>query len=78
MVARASATSLLKSIPVIGSVAGAATAPLLNGALVYATGKVLVRHYNNGGTLMHFDAPGVREYFKQQVEQGKKVAQELS
>jgi uncharacterized protein (DUF697 family) len=65
---KAGAISLIKVIPFIGSYAGAAAMPALNAATTLALGKVFIKHFESGGTLLNFDAPKVQEYFKQQVE----------
>lgn len=66
--------SVLKAVPVIGWVAGAATMSVLGGATTYAVGKVFVQHFEAGGNLLNFDPVAMKEYFAQQFEEGKKVA----
>lgn len=65
---RTSVVSLIKVIPGVGSYAGAAAMPALNATTTYALGKVFVKHFESGGTLLDFDAPKAREYFKKQIE----------
>jgi len=65
------AASLLKSIPVIGFTAGAASISIMGGATTYALGWVFDRHFRKGGTLMDFDAAEAKVYFKAKVEEGK-------
>lgn len=71
---RTSAVSLIKAIPGIGSYAGATAMPALNATTTFALGKVFVKHFESGGTLLDFDAPKAREYFKQQVEDAPQKA----
>lgn len=66
--------SLLKFVPVLGSFAGALSVSTLGAASTYAIGRVLVQHFETGGTLLDFDASKMREYFKQEFEAGKKTA----
>ena len=65
------AASLLKSIPVIGFTAGAATISIMGGASTYALGWVFDRHFRKGGCLIDFDADEAKTYFKEKVEEGK-------
>ena len=65
------AASLLKSIPVIGITAGAATISIMGGATTYALGWVFDRHFRKGGNLIDFDADEAKTYFKEKVEEGK-------
>jgi len=67
------AASLLKFIPVIGPFATSITVGSLGGACTYAIGRVLVQHFETGGTLLDFDAEKMREHFKREFEIGKKT-----
>jgi TRAP transporter TAXI family solute receptor len=49
-------SSLSKLIPGIGTLGGGASLSALSGAVIYATGNVFIRHYENGGTLENFDS----------------------
>ncbi len=60
--------SLLKSIPVIGSIAGSAAMAINSGAVVYALGMVMVRHFESGGTLLDIDAAQTKQYFHEQMK----------
>ena len=65
------AASLLKSLPIIGLTAGAATIGIRGGASTYALGWVFDRHFRKGGNLVDFDAEEAKTYFKEKVEEGK-------
>ena len=65
------AASLLKSIPVIGFTAGAATISIMGGASTYALGWVFDRHFRKGGNLIDFNTEEAKTYFKEKVEEGK-------
>ena len=73
-VAFGSVSSLLKVIPGVGALAGAPTMALSCGAYTWALGKVFVKHFETGGTFLNFDPEQVKEYFKQQFEEGRKLA----
>ena len=66
--------SMLKSIPVLGYLAGGPTMVLLCGAYSWALGNTFIQHFESGGTFLNFDADKVKEYFHMQFEEGKKVA----
>ncbi|MDO9104805.1 MAG: DUF697 domain-containing protein [Methylovulum sp.] len=65
---------LSKMIPVIGTTIGAVTLPLMAGASTYAIGKVFIQHFESGGTFLTFDPKSVREYYAEQLKEGKIVA----
>ena len=65
------AASLLKSIPVVGFTAGAASISIMGGATTYALGWVFDRHFRKGGNLIDFNAEEAKTYFKDKVEEGK-------
>jgi len=69
--------SLLKSIPVVGSVAGMVMVPVFAGASTYAVGKVFIQHFESGGTFLTFDAKKAQAYYREVFDEGKKVASEL-
>lgn len=66
--------SLCKTLPVVGTVAGTTTMVLASGASAWALGKVFIQHFESGGTFLDFKPEEVREYFKAQFEEGRKVA----
>lgn len=69
--------SLFKSLPVIGSTAGAATVSIVGGGVTYALGSVFDRHFRHGGTLLDFDSQNAKSYFKTKVEEGKNLASKM-
>ena len=71
------AASLLKSIPVIGLTAGAATISIMGGSTTYALGWVFDRHFRKGGNLIDFNAEEAKTYFKEKVEEGKDLVGKL-
>lgn len=66
--------SLLKSIPVVGGLVGGPSMVLFCGASSYALGKVFVQHFESGGTFLTFDPDKVRDHFKQEFDEGTKLA----
>jgi uncharacterized protein (DUF697 family) len=74
--ARAGARSLLKVIPVVGTVVGGITVAVVNGASTYALGEVFKKHFSNGGTFLDFDTDRLKKLYQEKFEKGKKVAQE--
>ena len=72
-IARGTLGSLVKAVPIVGSVAGMLTLPAIAGATTYAVGKVFLQHFESGGTFLDFDPDKVKEYFAEQIEKGKLV-----
>ncbi|MEA1922936.1 MAG: DUF697 domain-containing protein [Pseudomonadota bacterium] len=69
--------SLLKAIPIVGPIAGGLSMPLFTGASTYAIGNLFIRHFESGGTLLNMDPQKMRDHFKEEFENGKKVAEEV-
>ena len=46
--------SLLKAIPVVGTLAGAPAMALFCGAYAWALGNVFIQHFESGGTFLNF------------------------
>lgn len=67
--------SLLKLVPIVGTTTSAVSMSITGGAGTYAIGKVFVQHFASGGTFLDFDPAAVREYFAQQFQEGKHMAQ---
>lgn len=66
--------SMLKAVPLFGSLLGVASVPVTAGAATYALGNVFLQHFASGGTFLDFDPARVRAHFAEQVEEGKRVA----
>ena len=58
--------SLIKGIPGIGSVVGALTMPVYSAGATYVIGRVFMKHFASGGTLLDFNPPDYREFIKAQ------------
>ena len=70
--------SLAKAVPVLGSVSGAAALSATSSAVTYATGKVLINHFEGGGTLDNFDPVKFKELFKAKVKEGAEVVKSFT
>lgn len=69
--------SIFKVLPGFGAVIGGLLAlPAVSGAVTYALGKVFVKHFEEGGTLLDLDVNKVRDFFASQYQVGRKVAAE--
>ncbi len=66
--------SLVKCIPLVGSLAGLAAMPAAGGAATYAVGKVFIQHFESGGTFLSFDPEKVRAYYAEMFKEGEKVS----
>jgi uncharacterized protein (DUF697 family) len=62
------AASLLKVMPIIGTVAAGLVMPALSAGATYAIGKAFIQHFASGGTLLDFNPPDYREFIKSQKE----------
>ncbi len=70
------AASIAKTVPVIGSTAGAVTMPVIAGAATYAVGKVFVQHFASGGTFLTFSPDKVKDYYAEMLKEGQEIAKE--
>ncbi|HEY7231083.1 MAG TPA: DUF697 domain-containing protein [Pseudolabrys sp.] len=60
------AASLLKAVPVLGTIAGGFVMPALSAGATFAIGKAFIQHFASGGTLLDFNPPDYREFIKAQ------------
>ncbi len=71
------ASSLVKTIPVIGYSVGSVTMPVLAGASTYAIGKVFIQHFASGGTFLTFKPNKVKAYYTTMFEEGQQLASQI-
>ena len=62
------AASVLKAVPLVGTIVGGLVMPVLSAGATYAIGKAFIQHFASGGTLLDFHAPDYREFFREQKE----------
>lgn len=62
------AASMLKFVPVVGTLTAAFVMPALSAGATYAIGKAFIQHFASGGTLLDFNPPDYREFVKAQKE----------
>jgi len=77
-VARITARSVAKMIPVVGPLLGGVTVSVFAGASTYALGEVFKKHFELGGTILDFDPERLKKFYKEKFEKGKKVAEDLA
>lgn len=70
--------SLIKAIPGVGTVIGELSMPVLSGASTWALGRTVARHLQNGGTLEDLDLTKARKTYETEIDEGKKVVQEMA
>jgi len=75
--ARGGVGSILKMLPVVGTIMGGVSMSLFSGASTYAVGKAFVQHFESGGTFLDFDPVKVKDYFFSKFEEGKEIAKEM-
>jgi uncharacterized protein (DUF697 family) len=66
-------SSVIKVIPLVGSLAGLVSLPLVASSATYALGKVFIKHFESGGTLLNFDPESTKKYFQEQFAEAKKT-----
>ena len=71
-------SSVIKLLPVVGTVAGTLGLPVAMGAFTYALGKVFIAHFESGGTFIDFNPKAYGEYFRTMFKRGKTVASDVS
>jgi len=59
-------TSVIKSLPGIGTVIGALTMPVVSAGATWVIGKLFIQHFASGGTLLDFNPSDYREFIKEQ------------
>ena len=62
------AASMLKGIPILGTLASGFAMPVLASGATFAIGKAFIQHFASGGTLLDFHAPDYREFVRAQKE----------
>lgn len=77
-IARVTAGSITKMIPVIGSMLGGVTVSAFAGASTYALGQVFKRHFESGGTILDFDPARLKKVYQEQFEKGKKIVEDFA
>lgn len=70
-------SSLVKGIPVFGTLVGVASMPAVAGATTYAIGKVFTSHFEAGGTLLDFNPAATKAHFAKLFSDGKQVVAEI-
>jgi uncharacterized protein (DUF697 family) len=60
--------SLIKGVPGIGWTVGALTMPVYSAGVTWVIGRVFMKHFASGGTLLDFDPPDYKEFIKAQQE----------
>ena len=72
----ASLGSLVKFVPLVGTLAAIAAVPGMYSAATYAVGRVFITHFEAGGTFLDFDAQKTRAYFIAEYEKAKAKTEE--
>ena len=69
--------SFLKFVPGIAGLMGVVSSSAFAGGATFAVGKVFIQHFEMGGTLLNFNPAEVKQYFREQYEQGKNKIKEV-
>jgi uncharacterized protein (DUF697 family) len=62
------AGSLLKGIPILGTLVAGFAMPVLASGATFAIGMAFIQHFETGGTLLDFNPPDYREFLRSQKE----------
>jgi uncharacterized protein (DUF697 family) len=62
------AASVLKAVPVFGTIIGGFVMPVFSAGATYAIGKAFIQHFASGGTLLDLNPPDYRDFVKAQKE----------
>ena len=66
--------SIFKIIPGIGAfIGGLIAVPAIAGAVTYAIGRVFIKHFEEGGTLLDLNVDRTKAFFQSQYIVGRKV-----
>lgn len=69
--------SIIKAIPVVGTVVGGLSMSAMSGASTYAVGQVAKGHFATGGDLSKVDLREARNAYGQEFEKAKQVVTDL-
>ena len=69
---------VLKAIPVVGTLIGAPSMALFCGGTSWALGKVMIQHFEAGGTFQTLNLETVKDDFKKLFEEGKTLAAKMN
>ena len=75
--AKIGARAVVKMIPGFGQIIGGVTLAIFSGASTYALGEVFKRHLESGGTILDFDAEGLKKMYDEKFEKGKELARKI-
>lgn len=67
--------SMMKAIPIVGSVASLLAMPAVSYATTFAVGRVFTRHFEEGGTLLTLDPKKSQAYYQEMFSQGTRRRQ---
>jgi uncharacterized protein (DUF697 family) len=62
------AASVLKAVPLVGTVVAGFVIPVLSAGATYAIGRAFIQHFESGGTLLDFNPQAYREFVRSQKE----------
>ena len=75
--AKIAARAVIKLIPGFGQIVGGVTLAIFSGASTYALGEVFKRHFETGGTILDFDAEGLKKMYDEKFEKGREIARKI-
>ena len=70
-------SGVLQYVPLVGTSWRRLSTALIGSASTYAIGKVFIRHFESGGTLLSLDPEKTRQYFSEQFSKAKQQHKHL-
>ena len=70
--------SLVKTVPVVGTVLGGVSMSVMSGASTYAVGQVAISHFSSTGGLKDVNLDWAKTAYGDALERGKKLASDLA
>lgn len=74
--ARVGAASVIKMVPIAGTLVGSVTGGVLAGASSFALGQAFKTHLSSGGTFLDIDAERLKKVYRDQFEKGKEAVRD--
>lgn len=74
--ARVGAASVVKLVPIAGTLVGSVTGGVLAGASSFALGTAFKTHLSSGGTILDLDPDRLKKVYRDQFEKGKEKVKE--
>lgn len=69
--------SVVKFVPVVGTLAGLVSMPVVSGASTFAVGKTFDKHFAGGGTFEMLEKDSLKKLYEESLAEGEKIAEDM-